>query len=281
MHELEHFPSTDGTQLALRILGHGQPLIFLHGWTSNHRDWIHFQTGLQQHYRSYAWDARAHGASASDSAPTLTQMVADLAALIRHYHLQRPVLIGHSMGALIAWAYIQAHGCQNLSGLVVIDQSPKLVTDASWPYGIYGDFSAQRNQQFIQELRTDFAEAVLLLGARGLNQAFSQRYAQEPERFDRYRAQLRLLNHPALTECWCSLTAADLRPALAKIDIPTLLVYGEHSQFYSAHTAAWVQAQIKTAELHEYPAMDHSPHIWQRERFLNDLSTFLSTRVWG
>ena len=56
--------------------------------------------------------------------------------------------------------------------------------------------------------------------------------------------------------------------------MPTLLVHGDASHFYSVELAEYVLGSIPDARLHVYEGTDHSPHLWQRDRFLEDLRAF-------
>jgi pimeloyl-ACP methyl ester carboxylesterase len=275
---LERFNCSDGEVIHVKVMGAGRPLVFLHGWTANHRDWLPFQTALAQDCRSYALDARGHGGHSprTVTVPSLERLATDLAELLAHYQLRRPVLVGHSMGVLTIWEYLRRHGDGALAGVVLIDQSPKLITDSTWQYGIYGDFDADRNHAFIVELRQDFAEAVLLLGARGRNQRVSKLYWNAPKLFDRLRAYLRGLDPAPLIACWQSLTAADFRAVLSTISAPTLLIYGEQSHFYSLATARWVHERIAGSRLLIYEHADHFPQLWHRDRFVVDVRGFLA-----
>ena len=82
-----------------------------------------------------------------------------------------------------------------------------------------------------------------------------------------------------MIDCWASLTAADYREVLAKIDVPSMLVYGGESNFYGKGTAQFVANQIPNAILHIYEGTDHSPHQWQRERFAQDLLDFIERSI--
>ncbi len=278
-HELDRFTADDGEPIHVRIRGTGgRPVVFLHGWTADHRCWAHWAEALVGECASYAWDARGHGGHAlrMATAPTVQRMAADLQALIAHYGLERPVLVGHSMGALTVWEYLRRYGDAGLGGLGLIDQSPKLVTDVGWRLGIRGDFDAAANQRLIARLREDFAEGVLELAAHGLNRHMRSRYAAAPQSYDRLRAQLRALEPAPLIACWQSLAAGDWREVLPMIRVPTLLVYGTESQFYGPEVARWVHAGIAGSRLEVYAGADHSPQFWQRDRFLTELRALLA-----
>ncbi|MFE7797444.1 alpha/beta fold hydrolase [Nocardia sp. NPDC057440] len=93
------FDSGDGL-LAYRDAGAGRPLVLLH---ASFVDSMMFNAQLPvlaRRYRVIAPDARGHGESANATRPF--RQTDDLAALLRHLDLGPAVLIGVSMGAMIA-----------------------------------------------------------------------------------------------------------------------------------------------------------------------------------
>lgn len=275
---MTHFTADDGARIHVQISGEGTPLVLLHGWTSSHREWFPFLDTLNQTHRVYRWDARGHGGHAlgNHAAPTAERMARDLANLLDHYGLDKVAAVGHSMGALTLWQYIRDFGTERLSRLCFIDQSPKLMTDDSWSHGIYGDFGEDKASRMMGWLHEDFAEAVLKLTAYGLNERAREKYEANASGWQKSRAALAAQPPGPLIDCWRSLTAADYRDVLTRIDVPAMLVYGGESNFYSLDTARYVARQIPDAILHIYEGTDHSPHQWQRERFVRDLLAFLN-----
>jgi len=276
---MSYFLADDGEKIHLQISGNGRPIVMLHGWTSSAEEWFPFLEALTAGHRVYRWDARGHGGHrpSRDSAPTVQRMARDLRAMLEHYDLRDVVAVGHSMGALTLWQYIADFGCERLAKVCFIDQSPRLLTDDDWPHGIYGDFDAARAAAFVADLQQDFAESVLRLGALGLNVRARQKYEENAKGWEKARQTLRALAPAPLIACWRSLTEADYRATLERIDIPALLIYGGASNFYRADTAHYVQSRIADAVLHIYEDTDHSPHQWQRERFARDLLDFIGT----
>ena len=62
----------------------------------------------------------------------------DLGELLEHLDLHDAVLVGASMGGNTLWAYVDQFGPSRLAGVVVVDQTPKMLNDATWPHGFYG-----------------------------------------------------------------------------------------------------------------------------------------------
>ncbi|MBP9907446.1 MAG: alpha/beta hydrolase [Rhodoferax sp.] len=266
----------DGERLHLYQTGQGTPLLLLHGWTASHAAWSPLITPLTRLHptvRLLRPDARGHGGHAlqTGTAVDVRRLARDVMNLLDHLELERVAAVGHSMGALTLWQCLRDFGSTRFSALAFIDQSPKLMTDPTWHDGIYGDFGAARSQQFVDDLQTDFVEAVLRLSAFGLNPRARETYLRNSSGWRVAREALGKLEPATLISLWQSLVAADYRDVLPQIALPTLLAYGACSNFYTLDTAHHVAAQIRSARLSLYDGADHSPHLAQPERFAAEL----------
>jgi pimeloyl-ACP methyl ester carboxylesterase len=273
---MRSFIADDGQEIHVNVSGAGPPMVLLHEWASNHRVWTPLLKELEAGFTLYRWDARGHGGhplNGSDPA-TVHRMANDLAQMLDHFGLDRPVVVAHSMGALTVWEYIDRHGCDRIGKLCVIDQSPRLITDAEWRYGIYYDWPPERDRQFLAELRQDFVETVVRLIALGRNRKARERYESSADGLWRLRAYLATIDPAPLITIWESLTVADYRPMLRRIDVPLLLVCGSESNYYGVETGEYVRDAAPDARLIVYQGADHSPHLGERERFTADLKQF-------
>ncbi|MDD5247752.1 MAG: alpha/beta hydrolase [Rhodocyclaceae bacterium] len=274
MHALS-FCADDGEDLHVWRHGEAGPaIVFLHGWTSSHLEWSHFIHDLALRHRLFRWDARAHGGHPprTGAVATAARMARDLDNMIDAFDLAGACFVGHSMGALTLWQYLRDHGSAKIGALCCIDQSPKLITDASWDLGIYGDFDAARAARFSADLRRDFAEGVLRLAACGLNAVARAGYEADGRGWQRMRESLRAQPAPALIACWEDLVALDLRDVVPRIDRPCLLVHGGRSNFYRIETAHWLAARVPGARLCIYEEANHSPHLVDPARFMAELT---------
>jgi non-heme chloroperoxidase len=278
---LERFEADDGCMMRVQVAGHGPPIVLLHEWASSHRVWEPIAHRLADRFSVYRWDARGHHGHGdetliSPSPVSVERMADDLGNLLEHFRLERPTVVGHSMGALTLWAYIARHGCDRLGGIGVIDQSPRLVTDDDWRLGIYGELDEARDQAFVAAMRADFVTAVVELVSFGLNPRARRRYQEGHPSIERVRTYLAMLDRAPLIEVWTTLSRADFRPVLPRIGVPALLVYGSESNFYPPATGPWVRDAVPFAELLVYEGADHSPHVAQPDRLAADLAQFAS-----
>jgi 3-oxoadipate enol-lactonase len=93
--------------------GEGTPLVLLHGLSADRRNVLQGSNYLlRRGYRLVSYDARGHGAS--DPPPNLAayeyaDLVGDLDLVLADRRIERPVLIGSSMGAATAMAWTLDH----------------------------------------------------------------------------------------------------------------------------------------------------------------------------
>lgn len=270
------FTASDGETIPVRITGDGPPIVLLHEWAGDSHLWTPIADRLAQDFTVYAWDARGHGGHSRTGTepPTVDRMADDLRDLIERFALADPVVVGHSMGALTLWAHVLRHGCRHLGRICILDQSPKLVTDADWRLGIYGAFTSADNARLLDHMRTDFPGGVLHLVGHGKNPKARDAYARHSRGMQRLHERLSALESGPLIEIWESLTATDFRPALPRVTVPTLLIYGEASNYYGPEVGAHVRSQIAGSRLLIYEHADHAPHLNRPEHFLEDLKAF-------
>ena len=99
----------DGFKLAYYDTGpkDGVPILLIHGWPELAFSWSNQMPVLAQAgYRAIAVDLRGFGQSDAPRGVhhySITQIVADLEALLDHLHIPKVVLLGHDWGGIIVW----------------------------------------------------------------------------------------------------------------------------------------------------------------------------------
>lgn len=116
------FTTRDGVRLSYTDTGSGDPpLLFVHGWACNSGHWGAQVRAFRLTNRVVTVDLRGHGKSDKPEQDyTIDGFAEDLEWLIGKLALRKPVVIGHSMGGLIA-LYLARRNKQRLRGLVILD----------------------------------------------------------------------------------------------------------------------------------------------------------------
>ncbi len=106
-----------------RTGGSKAPLILCHGLTDNGLCWLRIAQILEKDYDLIMYDARGHGLSEVPSGGyTAEDHAADVVCLIEALGLERPHLLGHSMGAATVSVIIANH--PQLVGRAILEDPP-------------------------------------------------------------------------------------------------------------------------------------------------------------
>lgn len=93
----------DGTELAYRVYGQGEPLLLIGGYGMVKEAWARQVEGLSPNFRVITFDNRGVGESSVPSEPfTIGDMAADAIGLLDHLGVEAANVFGISMGGLIA-----------------------------------------------------------------------------------------------------------------------------------------------------------------------------------
>lgn len=80
----------------------GVDIVLLHSFGTTARVWEPMLTMLDRRHRVVALDARNHGRSGATNSSSLNDNVSDVIAMVDRLSLDRPVIVGSSVGALVA-----------------------------------------------------------------------------------------------------------------------------------------------------------------------------------
>jgi pimeloyl-ACP methyl ester carboxylesterase len=155
-HPLEARRTARGV-VSFRAAGAGPAIVLLHGISSQSASWTGQLDALATRFRVIAWDAPGYGGSDAleGDAPAAADYAATLAALWDALGIRHAVVVGSSLGALIATAFA-ARWPARVAGLVLLN-----------PAGGYGRASAtEREAKLAARL-----ERLAALGPEGLAQA--------------------------------------------------------------------------------------------------------------
>ena len=111
-------------KLFYRQSGHGSPLIILHGLFGSSDNWYTLAKVFAERFTVYLVDQRNHGQSPQSVEFDYKLLTEDLEEFIQEHAIQKPFIMGHSMGGKAAMNFAIKYPGQ-LSKLIVVDIVPK------------------------------------------------------------------------------------------------------------------------------------------------------------
>src|SRR2546425_9749837 len=113
----------NGIDIHYREAGEGFPVVLIHGYTGNLRNWALTIPALTEHFRTISVDSRGHGQSGKPTQKedySLDLMADDVYQLLTQLGVSDCYLAGHSMGGRVAQLLTLAHPAL-FRALVLVD----------------------------------------------------------------------------------------------------------------------------------------------------------------
>lgn len=263
-----------GNEVHARRLGSGPALVAVHGFGDRSDTWAPVATGLADSgLEVIAPDLPGFGASDRPSGVSYAHQVQAqrLLATLDALNLKRFALLGHSLGGLIAMELV----------LTAPDRVWALVIEASaLPASYAPGRVAKRLVELADRGQADRVAAWLrsILSIPGFG-ALAVRAASgtwlSPATLLDYLAEA-----PGSAEVLLRIAAtapsANLVARLASLRVPTLVIWGGRDRVIGPGHGVRLAGSLPAAKFVLYPEAGHSPHADQPERFVADLTSFLS-----
>jgi proline iminopeptidase len=264
-----------GVTLFERRIGSGPPVVVLHGGPGAHHDYLLPGFDRLAHGRTLIYyDQRGGGQSpvGRDAPVGWQEQVADLEALRELWGLEQLTIVGYSWGGLLAMLYAVTHS-DRVERLALVSPAPawKEARDE------FEQRFAERNlDPALQARRKELRDS----GLREQDPAAYQRqifdlsvvpYFADPTRVGEM-TPFRVTGRTQ-QEVWSSLGHYDLRPALAKLALPAVVVHGEDDPI--PIESARAVADALGADFHSLPHAGHVPHVEAVDALTGILDPFL------
>jgi pimeloyl-ACP methyl ester carboxylesterase len=211
------------------------PVLFLHGGGLTARTWDLVCLALRPDHHCFALDQRGHGDS--EWSPHLdygtAAHVRDLEALTRHLGIERPVLVGQSMGALNALVFAAGHP-DALRGLVLVDMTPEVRIEGA--QRIFDFVTAPAELDSVEAFVARAVEFNPARDERLLRRSLMHNLRQLPSGKWTWKYDHRAMTRDRFEQVRGEVGA--VRELVGTVSCPTLVVRGARSDVVSAEDAA-------------------------------------------
>jgi pimeloyl-ACP methyl ester carboxylesterase len=259
----------DGVQLFHRDWGEGAPVLFVASWALSSEMWAYQVAHLsEQGLRCISYDRRGHGRSDVASAGyDMDTLADDLAAVIEQLGLRDVTLVGHSMGCAEIIHYLGRHGSGRVRRVALLaPAAPYLVRTDDNPYGAPLAYHEAR----MAEWARDFPQ----WAADNKAQFFTPRTS--PAMTGWLMDQMLATPVPVVIASFKALIGKDVRPDLAKIDRPTLILQGTKDVSAPLEiTGRRIASGVRGAQLKVYDGAPHGLFVTHMDQVNRDLEAFI------
>ncbi len=103
--------------------GKGDPIVLIAGYSCDHTFWANIIDELTLHYQVYIFDNRGMGQTKDSTVElTLELMADDVIQIIKSLNIKQPIILGHSMGGIIAQIVAHKHP-KGIKKLIVLNSA--------------------------------------------------------------------------------------------------------------------------------------------------------------
>ncbi len=257
------YVEVEGLRIAYEWAGEGPPLVLLHGAYGDSRVWRSQLDALSDEFTVVAWDTPGCGRS-SDPPETfrLPEYASCLDAFIEALGLERPHVLGLSFGAGLALELYRRN--PRLPMTLVLASAY-----AGWAGSLPAEIVEQRLRRNLRDvdLPPDQVVAAYIPGL--LTES------APPALFDEVVAIMSEFHPAGIRAMTLAFAEADLREVLPRIEVPTLLLYGEKDVRSPLNVGEDLHAKIPGSMLVVIPGVGHLNNVEAAERFNSEVRRFL------
>lgn len=251
----------------------GHPIMLVHGWTGAREDFADWMEPLaERHFHVVAPDNRGHGSSSKPSAESdysFEVFASDVLALADALNWDRFVLLGHSMGGMVAQT-VALRAPQRLRGLILMDTHHGAI-----------DVEQSIVDAGIDMARTNGIDAIADMMALATepgpldSEAYQRVCAERPGHFQSGIDKTRNSSAAMFAAMLAEMSSAPSRlEALSALDVPTMVLVGEQDEPF-VHASEQLAATIPGARYELLADGGHSPQFEAPEAWWKAMTTFL------
>ena len=265
----EYIKVETNVNLHVTDAGEGRPIVLIHGWPlSDEMYEYQYNDLINKNFRAIGITLRGFGKSDKPyEAYNYDVHAADIKKVLKKLHIEDAVLVGFSMGGAIAARYVSEYKSARISKLVLAGAAAPIWTQREdFPYNLPKtavDDLIKLNFKDRPKLLSDFAK-IFSATETSLNEGISNWLNGIGLSASSY----------AMAQCLVALRDTDLRPDLAKITIPTLILHGKNDKICSFDLAEQMKAAIAGSHLVAFQKSGHSLFLEETHKFNTELIKF-------
>jgi pimeloyl-ACP methyl ester carboxylesterase len=255
-------------QLHFKQLGHGEPLVLLHGLFGSADNWFGVAPKLAEKFHVLIPDLRNHGHSPHHVEMDYPLMAADVEKFFVAQKIERAHVIGHSMGGKVAMQFALDFPAR-VKKLVVVDMAPRAYAPAH--DHIFDALLALNLNSF--QTRGEIEDAL----APEIPSLNLRRFLLKNLGRDAHGKFFWKMNLRGLAENYSRL--GEVLSPHNQFEKPALFLRGGKSDYINAADELEIKRRFPAAEIQIIAAANHWVHADAPEEFLRLLLDFLRAGI--
>ncbi len=265
----EYIEVEPNVRLHITDAGEGRAIVLIHGWPlSDEMYEYQFNTLIKKNFRVIGITLRGFGKSDKPYGLYDYDIHAlDIKNVLSKLDIKDAVLVGFSMGGSIAIRFVSMYKGDHVSKLVLCGAAAPIWTQRN-------DFKYNFPKSAVDELiELNYTDRPQLLSNFGKIFSATENSLNEGIKSWLYAINLSASSY-ATAQCLIALRDTDLRPDLAKITIPTLIIHGKKDKICSFDLAEQMKAGIKNSHIVAFENSGHSMFLEETLKFNTELIKF-------
>lgn len=254
----------------VRISGNGhRPIVFLHGLGCDQNVWSRVAPAFAQDYRTVVYDHV--GAGKSDLSAynrtrygTLNGYAQDLLEICEAFELERPIFVGHSVGAIIGLlAAIQTP--DTVQSVVMIAPNPCYIDEGAY----VGGFTRRDVDELLDLMDSNY------LGWTSTMATLLMQYADDRD-VENELANSFCRTDPDIARHFACVTfLSDHRDDLPKLAVPSLILQCNRDIVAPRAVGEYMHAHMPKSRLVTLKAEGHCPHLSAAAETIAEIRRFI------
>ena len=258
-------PLPDGETLAYIDRGNpsGQPMVLIHGYTDNARDWVPLLPYLSKDFRLILVDIRGHGQSSKpECCYGRLDFAYDIKLLLDGLGIPKADIVGHSLGSIIAQTFAE-YWPERTRRVVLI------ASTGGWPPGIprkapQFDFAAAI-RQLKEPIEPDSPFMIAWWDSpTPVDPDFIRRQRKDSAGIP-LRVWLAVLDQGLPDDAY-----TDLQRTLPRLQAPILLIWGSKDPIMEEPVRQSLEKALPTAKVKIFDGLGHNP-FWENPPAVADV----------
>lgn len=255
----------NGTALFVSTHGRvGAPwVVLLNSMAADTSMWAPQVAALAPHYRVMCMDWRGHGRSRDEPAPyTLNMLSTDVVSVMDALGVERPHLVGASLGGMIGMI-VAIERQAPIASLTVCSTLPHIAPAMAQGWS---DIAAQVRREGVSRAVDDT-----------ISRWFTPAYAEaNPAVVERTRRMIASTTTDAYTGCIAAFRDLDLFEGLSRITVPALFMVGENDPASTPEIMRGMHERVHGSQFHVVRNAAHLPSLEQPDAVNRALLDFLA-----